>query len=33
MMLDCGSGCEQSRMTYQLEVEREWDGVRLWTRM
>ena len=26
-------GCEESRMTYSLEVERERDGVRLRTRM
>ena len=33
MVSDCGPGCKQSRMTYQLEVEREWNGVRLWTQM
>ena len=33
MVLDCGPRCEQSRTTYQLEVERERDGVRLWTGM
>ena len=33
MVSDCGPGCEESRMTYSLEVEREWDGVRLWTQM
>ena len=33
MVSDCGRGCEESRTTYQLEVERERDGVRLWTRM
>ena len=31
MVSDCGPGCEESRMTYSLEVERERDGVRLWT--
>ena len=30
---DCGRGCEESRTAYSLEVERERDGVRLWTRM
>ena len=29
MVLDCGPGCEESRTTYSLEAEREWDGVRL----
>ena len=33
MVLDCGPECEESRMMYQLEVKREWDGVRLWTQM
>jgi hypothetical protein len=33
MVSDCGRGCEESRTTYQLEVERERDGVRLRTRM
>ena len=33
MVLDCGPGCEESRKTHFLEVERECDGVRLWTRM
>ena len=33
MVSDCGPGCEESRTTYQLEVERECDGVRLWTQM
>ena len=33
MVSDCEPGCEESRTTYQLEVEREHDGVRLWTRM
>ena len=33
MVSDCGPGCEESRMTYQLEVEREHDGVRLKTQM
>ena len=33
MVSDCGCGCEESRTTYSLEVERERDGVRLWTRM
>ena len=33
MVSDCGPGCKESRMTYQLEVERERDGVRLWTQM
>ena len=33
MMSDCEPGCEESRTTYFLEVERERDGVRLWTRM
>ena len=30
---DCGPGYKGSRTTYRLEVERERDGVRLWTRM
>ena len=33
MVSDCGCGCEESRTTYQLEVERERDVVRLWMRM
>ena len=33
MVSDSGPGCEESRTTYHLEVERERDGVRLWTRM
>ena len=33
VVLDCGPGCKRSRTTYKLEVEREHDGVRLWTRM
>ena len=33
MVSDCGRGCEESRTTYSLEVERERDGVRLWTRI
>ena len=33
MVLDCGPRCKESRTMYQLEVEREWDGVRLWTQM
>ena len=33
MVSDCGPGCEESRTTYWLEVERERDGVRLRTRM
>ena len=33
MVSDCGPRCEESRTTYQLEVEREHDGVRLWMRM
>ena len=33
MVSDCGPGCEGSRTMYQLEVERERDGVRLWTGM
>ena len=33
MVSDCGPGCEESRMMYQLEVERERDGVRLKTQM
>ena len=33
MVSDCGPGCEESRKTYFLEVERERDGVRLWTQM
>ena len=33
MVSDCGLRCKQSRMTYQLEVERGQDGVRLWTGM
>ena len=32
MVSDCGPGREESRTTYNLEVERERDGVRLWTR-
>ena len=28
MVSDCRPGCKESRTTYQLEVEREWDGVR-----
>ena len=26
MVSDCGPGCEESRTTYDLEVERERDG-------
>ena len=33
MVSDSGPGCEESRTTYFLEVERERDGVRLRTRM
>ena len=33
MVSDCGRGCEESRTTYNLKVERERDGVRLWTWM
>ena len=33
MVLDCGRGYKESRMTYCLEVERERDGVKLRTRM
>ena len=33
MVSDCGPRCKESRTMYQLEVEREWDGVRLWTQM
>ena len=33
MVSDYGPRCEESRTTYQLEVERERNGVRLWTRM
>ena len=33
MVSDCEQGCEESRTTYSLEVERKRDGVRLWTRM
>ena len=33
MVSDCGQGCEQSRMTYWLEVERDRDGLRLRTEM
>ena len=33
MVSDCGPRCEESRTTYQLEVERERDGIRLWTGM
>ena len=33
MVSDCRPGCEKSRTTYSLEVERERDGVRLSTRM
>ena len=29
MVSDCGLGCEESRKTYFLEVERERNGVRL----
>ena len=29
MVSDCGAGCEESRTTYSLEVERERDSVRL----
>ena len=29
MVSDCGPRCKESRMTYQLEVKREHDGVRL----
>ena len=33
MVSDCEPGCKESRKTYFLEVERERDGVRLWTQM
>ena len=33
MVSDCGPGCEESRTTYLLEVERERNDVRLWTEM
>jgi hypothetical protein len=33
MVSDYGPRCEESRMMYQLEVEREQNGVRLWTEM
>ena len=33
MVSDCGLRCKQSRMTYQLKVERKWNGVGLWTQM
>ena len=33
MVSDCERGCEESRMTYCLDLERERDRVRLWTRM
>ena len=33
MVSDCGPECEESRMMYSLEAERERDGVRLWTGM
>ena len=33
MVLDYGPGCEESRKMHFLEVERERDGVRLWTQM
>ena len=33
MVSDGGPECEESKTTYQLEVEREQDGVRLWTQM
>ena len=29
MVLDWGHGCEESKTTYKLKVEREHDGVRL----
>ena len=29
MVSNCGPRCKESRMTYQLEVKREHDGVRL----
>ena len=32
-MSDCRHECQRSRITYSLKVERERDGVRLWTRM
>ena len=31
MVSDCGQVCEESRTTYELGVEKERDGVRLWT--
>jgi hypothetical protein len=33
MVSDWGHGCEESKTTYKLEVEREHDGVRLKTKM
>ena len=33
MVSDWGRGCEESRTTYFLGVERERDRVRLWMRM
>ena len=33
MVSDCGRGCKESRATYELGVERDRDGVRLWARM
>ena len=33
MVSDCERGCEESRTTYFLKVERERDGVRLWMRV
>ena len=29
MVSDWGHGCEESRMMYKLELERECDGIRL----
>jgi hypothetical protein len=33
MVSDRGPGCNGSRTTYSLKVERERDGVRLWARI
>ena len=33
MVSDCERRCEESKTTYFLEVERERDGVTLWTEM
>ena len=33
MVLDWGCGCEEKGTTYELEVEKERDGVRVGTQM